>query len=76
METQVQTPMELAIKNVDLVGKTALDTITVESQLTLSDVNMYKHRFEDLEPGIYKLDYICPLYTMTLTVSWDGVRLV
>lgn len=57
-------------------GLAPMSMVTVESQIPLSDVNMYKHLFEGSEPAVYKLQYICPSYTMTLTVSWDGERLV
>ena len=52
------------------------DTIEIVSKIPLSDVNMYKHRFEGAASGLYKIRYICPYYTMNIGVSWDGERLV
>jgi hypothetical protein len=57
-------------------GNFIKDTIVVETVLPLTDIQMYASKFEDLEPGLYKVDYRCPRYNMMLTVSWDGERLV
>lgn len=68
------------VKKIDVVAEMNKiingDTIEIESKIPMSDLNMYKHKFEGAASGLYKVRYICPYYTLNMSVSWDGERLV
>ena len=52
------------------------EEIVIESGTFMTDLNMYQSRFQELPMGMYRVRYICPLYTMVMMVSWDGERIV
>ena len=52
------------------------EVVVIESQVVMTDLNMYKDRFEELPMGMYKVQYVCPYYVLNMITSWDGERLV
>jgi hypothetical protein len=56
--------------------KSKPEVVVIESQVMMTDLNMYLDKFEELPMGMYKVQYVCPYYVLNLVVSWDGERIV
>ncbi len=56
--------------------KSKPEVVVIESGVMMTDLNMYRDKFEELPMGMYKVQYVCPYYVLNLVVSWDGERIV
>ena len=66
--------MSKAVKTTQTKSKP--EVVVIESQVMMTDLNMYRDKFEELPMGMYKVQYVCPYYVLNLVVSWDGERIV
>jgi hypothetical protein len=57
-------------------SKSKPEQIVIESQVMMTDLNMYKDRFEELPMGMYRVQYVCPYYVLNMVVSWDGEQII
>lgn len=57
-------------------SKSKPEVVVIESQVMMTDLNMYKDRFQELPQGMYKVQYVCPYYVLNMVVSWDGEQII
>jgi hypothetical protein len=51
------------------------EVVVITSGTGLDDWGNYRDHFVGVEPGVYRVEYSCPLYTMNAILSWDGETL-